>query len=392
MQRAEGGVGEGDRGGEGEGAADGGAGNFDFLGARERRSFHHESEGLHAEIPGEETAGAEARGAQRGDVAVAVFEIRGGAGVPVVKDGLGFRGVVGERRGGGAGGAEFGLGEVAAAGAEVGGEVAEDVHELEAFAEIRAEPAQVGEAEVGAVRQVVKAQAGPEFADAAGDEVGVFVEFGGALEGDDAASFAKAGEVEGLAADDFVEHADNLPTLFLVEDGEPGEAVAEAGDERTFAIVRGGDFLAQFVEALGLAGADHLPKGREMFQPRGDGHGGAVGDGVAGAGEQVGEADGAAQHGGQQPDAEVERTRDAGEQRPAEVGGIDPRGFHEAGIIARRARKSMHVAWTSVPNSRRLWTEVQATLTRRDGARFSARRNFRARLARRFRATRRVCR
>ena len=258
----------------------------------------------------------------------AVVEIRGGARAPEVEDGLRFGRVVTERRRRGAGGAEFGLGKVTAARAQVRRGVAQDVHELEALAEIRAEAAQVGESEMGAIWQMVQAEPRPEFADAAGDEIRVFLQLGGALEGDDMAAVAEALEVEGLAADDFLQHAHDLAAILLPERAEPGEAVVQTRDERAFAVVRRGDFVAQLLDAVRLAGADHLPESREMPQPRGDRHGGAVGDGVARPRQQIRQPDGCAQRRGQQPDAEVKRARDAGEQRPAEVCGVDPRGFH----------------------------------------------------------------
>ena len=71
---------------------------------------------------------------------------------------------------------KVGEGEIAAAVLEVFAEVAEDVDELEALAEEASVGEEVWAGYGGVVWDEVEADAGPEFADATGDLVGVVFE------------------------------------------------------------------------------------------------------------------------------------------------------------------------------------------------------------------------
>ena len=79
-----------------------------------------------------------------------------------------------------------------------------DVHELEAFAETDAigDERLLIQPRIG--EQMGAADAGPEFADAAGDAIGVVVQLGGSFEGDDLVGrgFFEAMQVQFLAAGD----------------------------------------------------------------------------------------------------------------------------------------------------------------------------------------------
>ena len=57
-----------------------------------------------------------------------------------------------------------------------GGKIAQDVHELQALAEVDAQRAEFLERQRAVARDVVGAELRPEFADAAGDEISVFLE------------------------------------------------------------------------------------------------------------------------------------------------------------------------------------------------------------------------
>ena len=270
-------------------------------------------------MPRQEAADAQSRRAQGAQVAASVFEMRLGAGEPVGEDGTRGLGRSEQRRGVGAGGAQFIGGQVAAACAQVGGGVAQDIHELEALAVADAEAGQLGRVQRRVAWQMLEAEPGPEFADAAGDEVGVFVERRGVRQRDDAGGIGETLQVQRLAADDLREHGGDLRAVRGGERGEPVERFAEAREEFRLAGMGGAQIALERGKAVARAGGNHLAEGREMLEAQGRRRIRGIGDGVAGAREQVGEADGRAQCRGQDADGEVKRARDAREQRPAEI-------------------------------------------------------------------------
>ena len=84
----------------------------------------------------------------------------------------------------------------------------------------------------------MEADARPEFAHAAGHEVGVFFELGGIGEGDDPvrAGFGEALEIEPLAVDDLAHDGLDFRAIERVELREPIEAGADLREQALLAL------------------------------------------------------------------------------------------------------------------------------------------------------------
>ena len=194
--------------------------------------------------------------------------------------------------------------QVATADGGVFGDIAEDVDELEAFAEADAAFDQFIERGFGERGHFESAEPGPELADAAGDLVGVEVQF---LGGGDAG----AGHVVALAADDGFEGLADQGALNFWHGPVPSEDFAKpvqeggfTGGEPVFSILDDGQTAVDHAQAGALAGEGG--SGRfEGGQTVDDLEAAAVGEGVGGAGQQIGKRQRSAHRGGQSAQAEV---------------------------------------------------------------------------------------
>ena len=119
--------------------------------------------------------------------------------------------------------------------------------------------------------------------------------------------------------DDLREHRGDLRAVGGGERGEPVEGFAEAGEQLGFAGMGRAQIVLERGKTVARAGGDHLAEGREMLETQCRRRIRGIGDGVARAGEEVGETDGRTQHRGQDADGEVKGARHAREQRPAEI-------------------------------------------------------------------------
>jgi hypothetical protein len=206
---------------------------------------------------------------------------------------------------------EFLVWQVAAALLEVGGEITEDIDELETFSEADAVLDHGGEVQAGVGVEFSGADAGPELAYATGYAPSVVIEFLEAFEGVNLAGLEvlEALEVEGLAAGDDFEHL--LDVAGVVGWGlvEGGEGFVDAGEEFFFSGVGlVGCELAE-VGSVVLRGRveDMVAQLIEGVEALVDGDDGRIGDGIGGAGEEVGEADGLSDWLGEDTESEVER-------------------------------------------------------------------------------------
>ena len=228
---------------------------------------------------------------------------------------------------------QHGAGQVAAAHAQVGRDVAQDVDQLQSLAETHAglEQPRLGGG-IG-LEEVRERKVRPEFTDTTGDAVGVVVEFLLARQRDDrvAGGVGEALEVEHLPAGDRVEHLpDALPVgvgkLLEVSDRRGGVLeqlhlggiALEPGEDREVGQ-RTGAALDALVELL------------EREQTLVGGAAFRVGDGVGDAGEQVAEAD-------LRPDARRERlegqVKGAGSFLEQRVDGLVDQLGHDSRAVA----------------------------------------------------------
>lgn len=296
-------------GGLGEDAGDVEAGDFDALQNPVPRGGAHFGDGLNAEEEGEGGGVAELGVVDVLDVAEAALEVLGAGLQPEAPLGLDFAGLAGE---------------VAAAVSGVFADVAKDVDELEAFAHAGAPVLHLGGGDGGVERagELGGAELGPKFADAAGDEPGVFIELRRGGEAAEAAVCGKAADVEHLAVDDVLEDVLDGGEGCGPHGAEPGDAVGEFFHEAALGVVallgaelgdEGGG------EALDITGAtDEGAVALEAVEADGGADEGGVCDGVCRAGEEVGEGDGLAELFGESFEGEVEGTGDGGEELAAE--------------------------------------------------------------------------
>ena len=188
---------------------------------------------------------------------------------------------------------QHGAGQVAAACAQIGRDVAQDVDQLQALAEAYAGLEQPRLGGVVGLEQVRQRQVCPEFADTTGDAVGIVVKFLLARQRDDrvAGGVGEALEVQRLPAGNCVEHLpDALPVAIgklleiadrrggILEQLRLGGIALEPGEDREVGQ-RAGAALDALVE---------LPKYEQALV------GGAtfrVGDGVGDTGEEIAQAD-----------------------------------------------------------------------------------------------------
>lgn len=206
---------------------------------------------------------------------------------------------------------EFLAWQVAATLLEVGGEVAEDIDELEAFSEADAIFDHGVEVHAGVGVEFSGADAGPELAYATGDAPGIVIEFLEVFEGVDLAGLEvlEALEVEGLAAGDDFEYLLDVAGVIGWGLVEGGEGFVDTGQEFFFCGVGlVGCELAEVGSGVLWGGVeDMVSQLIEGVEALVDGDDGRIGDGVGGAGEEVGEADGLSDWLGEDTESQVER-------------------------------------------------------------------------------------
>ena len=309
-------------------AADFAARNLDLGLSEKGRGFLQFLKGLYTQAPWEEAGNPHARRADGVDVGGAGLEQGCGAVHPVVEEGCGGVGLEEELGWGEAGGTELVGREVAASGAQVGWEVAQDVYELQCAAVVACELGEGWGREVGVGGEVVEANVCPEFAHAAGDEVGVVFEGMCVRKGEGLAGIREAVEVEALAFDNGGHDGAHALRVCVGEGVEPVEAGGQLCNQACFGGVGWLDVALELLDAASVALAEHEGEGvEELLAERGRALG-RICDGVTGAREEVAHADGAADGGREDADAEVKRTGDGGEEVAAE--GVVSHGRLEA--------------------------------------------------------------
>ena len=110
---------------------------------------------------------------------------------------------------------QFGLWEVAAADAQICGDISDDVDELQGLTETARLESAFGRGGPVCVSEVD--DVGPELADATGHEVGVFLEFEGVFQEEQALRVREARPVEDLTGDDLFEDFDHVVALVVWE-------------------------------------------------------------------------------------------------------------------------------------------------------------------------------
>ena len=218
-------------------------------------------------------------------------------------------------------------GEIAAAQAEIPRKVTENVDELKSLAKTDAAFAQCGKIERCFGKQVRAAHLGPEKAHASGNAEGVVVQLGNGREGDDGRGAVRNGrgpfgvepaQVEFLAAGDGREDFADAPPVFGRKRGENREGVFDPFEQDPFARGGGAVFLtprkpAQ-VQRVGPLPLDAAAQMIEHGEALGGRHEPGVGQGVGGAGEQIGEADGRAHRTRQHAQGQVKRPRNVAQE------------------------------------------------------------------------------
>ncbi|MNS81387.1 hypothetical protein D3C72_1151010 [compost metagenome] len=218
-------------------------------------------------------------------------------------------------------------GQIAAADAQVLAAVAQHIGHLQGLAE--ADPAaqhRAGHAVPLRDRtgHVGRGHARPEFAHAAGDKVGVAVQFLGLAQRDDAAR-AFIGEGAQVEFHPFGQRRHDLPHRGLVgrlQLRQHCQRVVKRLEQDAFVglLLPAGHFRGEVRHGRSACAhaVDLVAQRQQQCQPlfRRDQRG--IGNGVRGACEQVGQANRIAHARGQHAQCQVERTRDAFEQRTEE--------------------------------------------------------------------------
>jgi len=216
---------------------------------------------------------------------------------------------------------QFFRGEVAAAIFQVSRQIAQDVDELEAFAKADAIHDKLVFVEPGIREQMGAASPGPKFTHAAGDAIGVVVQFNGGLEGNDAldsgSGLGERGEpleVQFLTAGD---GAEDVADAFLVFRGKLTQCIQAVVDFFEEEFFGGGALLSGEVVEIqrsAIFAQDafaELLQGNETLVQRDDL---GIGNGIGGAGEEVGERDLGADGTGQHAQRQVKGTGRSAEQ------------------------------------------------------------------------------
>src|SRR5437016_3523281 len=102
---------------------------------------------------------------------------------------------------------QFLLGKITAAGAQIGASVAENISQLQAHPVLLAEREHLFCASPRKISQMSKAKPGPEFADAAGDEISVLIKLGGSSERAQFGWVGEALQIQALPARNFVKES-----------------------------------------------------------------------------------------------------------------------------------------------------------------------------------------
>ncbi len=215
-------------------------------------------------------------------------------------------------------------GQVAAPLAQVARDVTEHVRQLERLAEADPERRHLLEVPVPETRTMGHVHLGPEFTDAARDEIRVAVELGARVErGEPALVFAwEAREVLRHAFNDGVEDAAHLPAVVGQEHPVGLQALGKPLEQRALRAEvlnapHGMDdgFQAAALRAVELGAQRGEVRDALMAvdQP-------GIRDRVGGASQQIGQADGGPDGGGEDGEREVKGAADALEQGGGQVG------------------------------------------------------------------------